>query len=287
LIFHAFRNIPSRKNVNPLKPCPMKRFLFTIFLLGALSPLAAQLYHPGEQLFYRVSYKAKMFPNTEVGTVEVKTSEDTADGKSYYKVEGAGRTLPTYRWFFNLEDVYTVWIDTASLRPVRFESDIREGDYTFQSYYTYIWPDSTIHTRWRSRKNPFSEKQMALTAESMDPIALFFNLRSAQAENFRVGEPATLQMVLQDTIRHLHYRYLGRENKKIRNMGRFRTLKFECQLGTTEGYSFTDGTIFTIWISDDDNKIPLYIESPVKIGSINAYISGYKGLKYPVSSLMK
>lgn len=73
-----------------------------------------------------------MFPNTEVGTVEVKTSEDTADGKSYYKVEGAGRTLPTYRWFFNLEDVYTVWIDTASLRPVRFESDIREGDYTFQ-----------------------------------------------------------------------------------------------------------------------------------------------------------
>ena len=121
----------------------MKRFLFTIFLLGALSPLAAQLYHPGEQLFYRVSYKAKMFPNTEVGTVEVKTSEDTADGKSYYKVEGAGRTLPTYRWFFNLEDVYTVWIDTASLRPVRFESDIREGDYTFQSYYTYLWPDST------------------------------------------------------------------------------------------------------------------------------------------------
>ena len=107
----------------------MKRFLFTIFLLGALSPLAAQLYHPGEQLFYRVSYKAKMFPNTEVGTVEVKTSEDTADGKSYYKVEGAGRTLPTYRWFFNLEDVYTVWIDTASRRPVRFESDIREGDY--------------------------------------------------------------------------------------------------------------------------------------------------------------
>ena len=205
----------------------MKRFLTLILLLAAASPLAAQLYHPGEQLFYRVSYKAKMFPNTEVGAVEVKTSEENADGQTRYKVEGIGRTLPTYRWFFNLEDIYTVWIDTASLRPVRFESDIREGDYTFQSYYTYVWPDSTIHTRWRSRKNPFNEKQMRLTQESMDPIALFFSLRSATAEDFRVGEPATLQMVLQDTIRHLHYRYLGRENKKIRNMGRFRTLKFE------------------------------------------------------------
>ena len=83
----------------------MKRLLFTILLFTAALPAAAQLYHPGEQLFYRVSYKAKMFPNTEVGTVEVKTSEDTADGKSYYKVEGARRTLPTYRWFFNIADI--------------------------------------------------------------------------------------------------------------------------------------------------------------------------------------
>ena len=29
----------------------MNRFLFTILLLAAAPPLAAQLYHPGEQLF--------------------------------------------------------------------------------------------------------------------------------------------------------------------------------------------------------------------------------------------
>lgn len=96
----------------------MKRFLTTILLLAAASPLAAQLYHPGEQLFYRVSYKAKMFPNTEVGAVEVKTTENSADGKILLQGRRLGRTLPTYRWFFNLEDVYTVWVDTASLRPV-------------------------------------------------------------------------------------------------------------------------------------------------------------------------
>ena len=91
----------------------------------------------------------------------------------------------------------------------------------------------------------------------------------------------------EDTVRLLHYRYLGRETKKIRNMGRFRTLKFNCQLGSSQGFSFTDGSVFTIWISDDENKIPLYIESPVRVGSINAYISGYKGLKYPMTSLVK
>lgn len=266
----------------------MKRLLLIILLLTAAAPLAAQLYHPGEVLDYRVSYKARMFPNTEVGSVVVRTSaEPTPDGESLYKVVGIGRTLPTYRWFFNLEDMYTVWVDSQTLRPVRFESDIHEGDYTFQSYYTYDWADSTVRTRWRSRQRPFKEKAMPLTGESMDAIALFFNLRSALAEDFREGEPATLQMVLQDTIRHLQYRFLGRETKKIRNMGKYKALKFECQLGTTEGFSFTDGTVFTIWISDDENKIPLYIESPVKVGSINAYISGYKGLKYPLTSLIK
>lgn len=265
----------------------MKRFLFTILLLAAAPPLAAQLYHPGEVLSYRVSYKAKMFPNTEVGTVEVSTSEETHDGLTRYKVVGAGRTLPTYRWFFNLEDIYTVWISPETLRPVRFESDLKEGDYTFQSYYTYDWDNDQVHTRWRRRQRPFEEKTMPLTPESMDAIALFFTMRSANAEDFKPGEPATLQMVLQDTIRHLNYRYISRETKKIRNMGRFKTLKFECQLGTSEGFSFTDGTVFTLWISDDENKIPLYIESPVRVGSINAYISGYKGLKYPMTSLIK
>ena len=116
---------------------------------------------------------------------------------------------------------------------------------------------------------------MPLTPGSMDAIALFFTMRSANAEDFKPGEPATLQMVLQDTIRHLSYRFINRETKKIRNMGK------------SEGFSFTDGTVFTLWISDDENKIPLYIESPVRVGSINAYISGYKGLKYPMTSLIK
>ena len=128
---------------------------------------------------------------------------------------------------------------------------------------------------------------MPVTPECMDAISLFFNMRTAEGGDFKEGEPRLMRMVLQDTVRNIRYRFLGREVKKIRNIGKFNTLKFDCQMGTTEGYSFTDGTVFTIWISDDDNKIPLYIESPVRIGSINAYISGYKNLKYPLSSLIK
>lgn len=112
-------------------------------------------------------------------------------------------------------------------------------------------------------------------------------MRSADPDSFRAGESEVLEMVLQDTVRRIRYRFEGREQKKIRNMGKYRTLRFACQLGTTENFSFTDGTEFTIWISDDENKIPLYLESPVRVGSVQAYISGYRGLRYPVSSLIR
>ncbi len=262
----------------------MKKSLFTILLLLAATPLAAQLYHPGEKLEYRVSYKAKMFPNTEVGTVEITTEAAELDGAARYKVRGVGRTLPTYRWFFNLEDIYTLWIDPATLRTERFECDNHEGDYTFRSTYLYNWADSVVDTRWQSRQRPWKEKRMPLSAESMDAVSLFFNLRTVPAEQFEKGETATLKMVLEDTIRHLKYRYIGREVKKIRNMGKFNALRFECQLGSSEGFTFTDGSTFTIWISDDENRIPLYIESPVRVGSINAYIAKYRGLKYEMKS---
>ncbi len=269
-----------------MKVRPMKLLPSLLCLLLAL-PAAAQLYQPGEVLSYRVSYKAKMFPNTEVATVQISTATEELDGETYYRVEGYGRTLPTYRWFFPIDDRYIVWADTLTLRTRFFESDVHEGEYTFTSRYRYDWPAMRVHTRWQKRKNPENRKTMALTPGSMDPVSLYFNMRTLDPADFREGESRVLEMLLQDTVRYLKYRFMGREEKKIRTMGRFRTLKFMCQIGTSDGYSFTDGSEFTLWISDDQNKIPLYIESPIRVGSIQAYITAYKGLKYPLASKIK
>lgn len=265
----------------------MKKILLAIVLLTVASGARAQLFHPGEVLEYKVSYKAKFFPNTEVGSVTVATTLDQWEGIPVYLVDAHGRTLPTYRWFFDLDDRYVVRTDTVSLRPVRFEGDIKEGSYTFWSRYAYDWEEGMARTRWQSRKNPEQSREIALTPESVDAISLFFRMRSADPDSFSEGEVGTLQMLLQDTVRTIRFRYEGREVKKIRNMGKFKTLRFACQLGTTEDFTFKDGSEFSIWISDDRNKIPLYLESPVRVGSVQAYISAFDGLKYPLTSKIR
>lgn len=262
-----------------------------ILLLAALlfsQSLRAQLYQPGEVLDYRVSYRAKLIPNTEMGSVRIATTLEKRGNETLYQVVGNGKTLPAFRWFMPVDDTYTILVDTLELKTRHFESDVREGSYTFRSRYRYDWPAMQVYTRWKSRRmEREAENTIRLTEQSMDPVSLYFLLRAMDVSTLKQNEPRQLEMLLEDTIRHLQYRFLGREQKKIRKMGTFRTLKFACQLGTSEGFTFTDGTVFYIWISDDRNLIPLYIESPVRVGSIQAYLSGYRGLKYPLESKIK
>lgn len=268
----------------------MKRFPLLVLLLCLAQSMQAQLYQPGEVLDYKISYRAKLFPNTVVGTVRIATTleQDAEIGREVYRVEGVGRTLPSFRWVMNILDRYETRVDRQTLRPLRFESDIREGNYRFRSTYRYDWEARRVQTTWRSRRMEHDTcKTMALGEASMDPVSLYFRLRGVDPATLEEGHTEMLEMVLEDTIRHLRLRFLGREVKKIRRAGTFRTLVFACQIGSSEGYSFTDGSEFRVWISDDRNLIPLYVESPVRVGSVQAYIADWQGLKYPLTSKIK
>ena len=64
----------------------MKKIFITTFVLLWSIASYAQLYVPGEVLNYRMSYKAKFFPNTEVSKVTMQTSETTLECEPAYKV---------------------------------------------------------------------------------------------------------------------------------------------------------------------------------------------------------
>lgn len=267
--------------------CKIRHIVSTLVLLVVTLSASAQLYSAGERLEYRVGYIAKMFPNTEVGSVVIATSLDTLDAKPVYRVTGHAKTLPTYRWFFNLDDRYDILVDTTTLRTQRFESNLREGDYTFRSNYRYDWSAMRIDTWAQSRGRTPRSRTMTLTPRSMDPVSLYFNMRSINTDTLEVGRRYDLEMVLEDTIRVLKLRMVGREICKVPQQGRFRTIKLACTIGTSESFSLVDGVEFFIWISDDRNRVPLMLSSPIKVGSVRAYISSLRGLKYPLDCRVK
>ena len=265
----------------------MKNSLLAILLTLLVATVQAQLYVPGETLNYKMSYKAKLFPNTEVANVTIQTTVSTLDGQPAYKVYGIGQTARAFNWIFPVKDAYTIWVDSTTLRTKRFEADLQEGDYTRRSTFIFDQDNGKVYTSWQTRQRPMKYRTLEITRNGMDAISLYFNMRSVDDAEIREGFSRDLEMVLEDTVRYLKFRYEGREVKKIKNLGRFNTLKFRCKIASSDGYAFEDGTEFEVWISDDRNKIPLYIQSPIKVGSVQAYLSSYEGLRYPLDSFIK
>ena len=47
------------------------------------------------------------------------------------------------------------------------------------------------------------------------------------------------------------------------------------------GRVFKEEESLTVWISDDNNKLPVRIKANLAVGSIKADLDGFKGLKFP------
>lgn len=243
---------------------------------------------PGERLVFVGSYGAALIPTIEAGEAVIRVTRTMMGGVPALNVYGNATVYSSFKIIFDLNDVYQTWFDESTLLPLRHSVRLREGTYRFNSDYFYDWDNMEVNTVWQNLKRPTGkEKVMPLTAKSFDAVALFYNLRCEDISQFEIGEPMTLELVLEDTIRSITYKYLGKEQRRFRGLGTFNTLKFSCTIATSSGESFKDGTELFLWVTDDQNKMPLYVESPIKIGSVKGILKEYSGLKYPLDSKVK
>lgn len=245
-------------------------------------------FQPGEELYYTASYSAAIL-TTDVATVTFRTTEDKIDGVPCYRIYAHGLTQPFYSVFFKMDDVYETWLEQSTLRPVLATSEIKEGSYRYRSRLAFNWKAGLVYTFGKNLKKGYERgRTMNVTTADFDPVAHFFNLRSmASTGNMQVGQKGRLNLVMVDTIRTVEYKFLGREIIDAPATGPVRCLKFTCQLAPGDAESFQEGTDFFIWISDDENRIPVYLETPIRVGSVQATLTGWKNLAHPFSSRLK
>ena len=77
----------------------------------------------------------------------------------------------------------------------------------------------------------------------------------------------------------------GRETIKVKGFGTVRTIRFAAKL--LAGEVFKGEEDMTIWISDDQNRLPVYFEAPLIVGVASGRMTGCEGLKYPFTALIE
>jgi hypothetical protein len=94
-----------------------------------------------------------------------------------------------------------------------------------------------------------------------------------------VNDTVSNTLVLDGKLFGVYVRYLGKTVYHSKELGSYNCIKFSPLL--VEGSIFKAGEGMTVWASDDENKLPVYIETPIIVGTVKVMLQSYNGLKYP------
>jgi hypothetical protein len=262
----------------------MKLYRPLVFLLFIISsfPLRAgngfcevrnTAFNAGEIITYKVFYNvAGAFLGA--GEATFSSTIENFQNKTVYHVTGEGKTYSFYDGIFKVRDKYESYIDTATLQPYRFIRNVNEGSYKKYESVTFNKATNTAVTNSGVYKVPECVQ---------DVLSAIFYARNINFDQYKKDDKIQFSMFLDNEIYEMYIRYLGKETVKTR-YGKFRAIKFKPLL--IKGTIFEGGEKMTVWVSDDGNRIPVRIESPISVGSIKVDMIYNRNLRHQLTSLI-
>ncbi|MGO4905412.1 DUF3108 domain-containing protein [Flavobacterium sp. W20_MBD1_R3] len=245
-------------------------FFVLIVTVGFDSP-QEDAYGAGEWFKFRIHYG---IVNAGYATLEVK--EATVNSKKAFHVVGKGYTTGMSRFFFKVDDLYESYIDKETGNPYQFVRKIDEGGYTKNQEGFFNQATNRVVVKDYKHK---TEKILYIPKNTQDILSAFYYLRNYPSiDELKIGESVAIDMFFDDETTKFKLKFIGRENITTK-FGVVPAMIFRPLVQS--GRVFKEQESLTVWISDDDNKVPLRIKASLAVGSIKADIEGYRGLKNP------
>jgi hypothetical protein len=251
----------------------MKKYLLLalVFITVSFDTQKPDAYDTGEWFKFRIHYG---FVNAGFATLEIKDA--VKDGKKVYHAIGKGYTVGMSRFFFKVDDNYESYFDKITNKPYQFVRKIDEGGY--KKNQEGFFNQNANKVLIKDYKNK-TEKTFSVTENVQDIISTFYFLRNhPNIDKLKVGESIVVDMFFDDETFKFKLKFIGKEDLKTK-FGTLSTMIFRPIVQS--GRVFKEEESLTVWISDDENKIPLRIKASLAVGSIKADIDGFRGLKNP------
>jgi hypothetical protein len=257
----------------------MKKILpiFLLLIITSISFGQKDAYGDGEWFKFRVHYG---FVTAGYATLGVESK--TLNGKKVHHVRGYGETVGVSRWFFKVEDDYQSYIDSEKNIPYKFIRKIDEGGYTkdIEVDFDHNLKKATVKDKKHNETSVFSFPE-----ETQDMVSAFYYLRNnLDTKTIKEGDVIEMNMFFDKENFKFQLKFIGREVLST-NFGRVNTLIFRPYVQS--GRVFKEKESLTVWVSDDDNKIPLLIKANLAVGSLKATLSEFKGLKHSFKIIAK
>lgn len=206
-------------------------------------------------------------------TVEAR---DTVDGTPAYRasLEVEGGIPLVYR----MDDRQVSWIATDPIRSLRYEERLREGSYRRDRVYrldqeagTYTRYDR-VEGEWRAVEDV---TDVAMPEEALDEVSFLYLVRTLPLEP---GQSWRFERYFEEDGNPVELEVVRRERVRV-PAGRFDAVVVRPTIQA--GGLFGEEGRAEVWISDDDRRIVVKIESSMKAGRANFVLTDYRPGRRP------
>lgn len=273
-------------------PCSVINVFFVILFLTTSTVFQAQpdcavkntAFKIGEELQYDVVYNwGPIWLESAYGTFKVGSGSYM--GKDCFLLSGSGGTYAKYDWFFKVRDNFETYVDTLGFRPLKFKADILEGNKKDKHTYIFNNAQRKVYTIINRGSKPVQLDTLAIGACSIDVLTAIYYARNIDYSHCKVRDTISISLLLDGKLYPIYVRYLGKEVFTSKELGTFNCIKFSPLL--VEGSIFKKGEGMTVWVTNDKNKLPLYIETPITVGMVKVKLMSFKELRNAMDAKIK
>ncbi len=242
-----------------------KGIILIVWLLGI-----AQLfsYQVGEKLTFDIKY----------GFIKAAKAVLAVDSVSYDSttaVQVSAKTN-TYSFFdsvFKVRDEIKSIIDPESKLPHEFIKKLKEGNYRQHRVHVFMRDEKlTMYRKWKFKHKIWKEKYLEIPADTHDMFSAFYWSRQ---QDMAPGDTLSLTVTADGVTAPI--KIICHKREKIDTIfGEVRCLKIE-PIVDGETIFANSGRVF-IWLTDDEEKIPVLLESKIIFGSFRAILRNAKNV---------
>lgn len=221
---------------------------------------SSQPFIPGEKLTFDLKWGG-------IGAGEAVLQvlhRTTLNGVAGYYFMMTARSTKTIDRIFKIRDRLESFVDLKMTHSLLYKEKIREGGYRKDRVITFDWDKNEL-TYVSNNKKP---KQRSVLPGTFDPLAAFYFIRLQPLTTVKkVERPIT------DGKKNVMGRVniVGRETLRVGD-GTYKTVVLEPILEDVELFSSNENAGIRVWITADERKIPVLVESRVAYGVFRAQL---------------
>lgn len=246
-------------------------------------PISNTVFGDGEQIRYSVSYNWGPVW-VEAGLVTFKVTKENFRNKPSWHLQGTGKTFASYDLLFKVRDYFDSWIDPETFRSYDFRRYVYEGGYTLLNTLSFDHTAGRVIANTKSNNNPQRRDTLAVRPCAFDMLSAVYYARTLDFSELQATGRKQLTVLIDDAYYDIYIRPLGKEVVESKDGKRYRCIKFAARM--VQGTIFKGDEDVIVWVTDDANKVPVYIEAKIIVGTVKAYLKDAKGLRNAFSSVV-